>query len=271
MAKRPSKGANGDTRAVKKLKLASEESESENAFDSGDDLLARAMQMQQDDLDDDSDEDSEIGTDLSSEEQDEIMGEAASELEQAIDEEKQADDDGGEWTTVGPSKTPGNVKENKKSLLQRAQSPDVLPVKNVPNMKFLAEAHIDSLRLPSASSSKLKSLNHVLDALRAVITKLPSLEPASVTDAIKRMQKRGVAVPFPTPQPAQDVQWKLAFSAPTRITAVGSWPLSAGSKPSVGSTWTADLAIEMPAVRLSCRDSVTLADSSIDALPRERR
>ena len=118
-------------------------------------------------------------------------------------------------------------------------------------MKFLAEAHINSLRLPSASSSKLKSLNYVLDELRAVVTKLPSLEPASVTDAMKRMQKRGVAVPFPSPQPAQDVQWKLAFSPPARITPVGSWPLSAEGKPSAGSTWTADLAIEMPSVRHS--------------------
>lgn len=245
MPKRASKGANGDTRAVKKLKLASPEEESDNAFDSGDDLLARAMQMQEDDFDDDS----EDASDASVQQDDEIMSEAAGELEEAIEEENQAEDDGGGWETVGPSKAPKDIKENKKSLLQRAQSPEALPIKNIPNMKLLAESHINAMRLPSASSSKLKSLNHVLDDLRSLVANMPSLETASVPDATKKMQKRGIAIPFPAPQPAQDVQWKLAFSSPSKITSIGSWSLSSGMKPAAGETWTADLAIEMPAVR----------------------
>jgi U3 small nucleolar RNA-associated protein 22 len=62
------------------------------------------------------------------------------------------------------------------------------------------------------------------------------------------MLKESVAVPYATPLPTEETNWKVAFQPPENITVVGSWANKLSVKPKDGERYTVDLAVQMPNV-----------------------
>lgn len=77
---------------------------------------------------------------------------------------------------------------------------------------------------------------------------LPAIAPAHPLQASRDLLRKGVAVPFPTPLPTEETNWKVAFERPSDITIVGSWATKTGVRSKVGASWTVDVAVEMPDV-----------------------
>jgi len=67
-------------------------------------------------------------------------------------------------------------------------------------------------------------------------------------EAARKLQKKGVAVPFSLPLPTEDTNWKVAFEPPSEINLVGSWANKVSVKPKDGQKFGVDLAVEMPNV-----------------------
>jgi hypothetical protein len=67
-------------------------------------------------------------------------------------------------------------------------------------------------------------------------------------EAARKLQKKGVAVPYSLPLPTEETNWKVAFEPPGEINLVGSWSNQVSVKPKDGLKVGVDLAIEMPNV-----------------------
>jgi U3 small nucleolar RNA-associated protein 22 len=92
--------------------------------------------------------------------------------------------------------------------------------------------------------------------LYSFLGELSPSSPVHPLDFERKLSKKGVAVPFSTPTPNEDVKWKVAFNKPSNITLAGSWANKVSVKGKDGAKFGVDLAIEMP--------SVSLKISSID-------
>lgn len=57
-------------------------------------------------------------------------------------------------------------------------------------------------------------------------------------------------MPFPSPAPTEEANWKFEFVKPVGITVVGSWALNMCVKRKDGERFTVDLVVEMPSVCL---------------------
>jgi len=79
---------------------------------------------------------------------------------------------------------------------------------------------------------------------------LPAAEPQHPLEAARKLLKKGVAVPYCTPLPTEDTNWKVAFEKPDDITLVGSWPNKTSVKAKDGHKYGVDVAVQMPDVRL---------------------
>ena len=62
------------------------------------------------------------------------------------------------------------------------------------------------------------------------------------------MLKAGVAIPYATPLPTEETNWKVAFQPPVNITMVGSWANKLSVRPKNGERYTVDLSVQMPNV-----------------------
>jgi U3 small nucleolar RNA-associated protein 22 len=58
------------------------------------------------------------------------------------------------------------------------------------------------------------------------------------------MKKKSIVIPFPSPEPAADIQYTFGYSAPSAMHLVGSFPRKTISKSR--HAWAVDVAIEMP-------------------------
>ncbi len=58
------------------------------------------------------------------------------------------------------------------------------------------------------------------------------------------MKKKSIVIPFPSPEPASDIQYTFGYSAPSAMHLVGSFPLKTVAKNRHG--WSVDVAVEMP-------------------------
>jgi hypothetical protein len=88
---------------------------------------------------------------------------------------------------------------------------------------------------------------------------LPSIEPQHPLEASRKLLSKNVAVPYCSPLPTEDTNWKVAFEAPDDITLVGSWPNKISVKPKDGQTYGVDVAVQMPDVRVL----LVVADSQL--------
>ncbi|KLO15197.1 Nrap protein [Schizopora paradoxa] len=95
-------------------------------------------------------------------------------------------------------------------------------------------------------ASRLPPLETFLLALHSQIMNLPSMSPMHPLQASRDLLRKGIAVPFPTPLPTEETNWKVAFEKPNDITIVGSWATKTGVRSKLGSSWTVDIAVEMP-------------------------
>jgi hypothetical protein len=57
---------------------------------------------------------------------------------------------------------------------------------------------------------------------------------------------RIVFVPYSSPTPTEDANWKVSFEKPSNIAIVGSWINNVAVKSLDGEPWVVDLAVEMP-------------------------
>lgn len=107
---------------------------------------------------------------------------------------------------------------------------------------------IDAL-LPNVrpKTSRVAPLERTLHALFALFNQLPSIGAQHPLEASKKLlKKKGIAVPYPSPLPTQETNWKVSFDKPTNVTLVGSWANKLSVKGKDGASYGVDLALEMP-------------------------
>lgn len=108
--------------------------------------------------------------------------------------------------------------------------------------------------------SRIKPLDEFLRLLYTFLTSLPPRSPTHPLEAARALQKQGINVPYPIPQPSEGVKWTVAFERPSEINVVGSWPNKIGVKAASGPAWMVDLALEMPAVRVPAFSQIRVFD-----------
>ncbi|CAG8663407.1 1848_t:CDS:2, partial [Scutellospora calospora] len=78
----------------------------------------------------------------------------------------------------------------------------------------------------SIDFSKTESLENLLDKLKEKFEKIYDKPDLSIADAKSVLLKNhGIIIPFPDPQPSDDVKYKFGFKKPTAFYLVGSYPL----------------------------------------------
>lgn len=80
---------------------------------------------------------------------------------------------------------------------------------------------------------------------------LPEVAPQHPLTASHSLLKSSVAVPYPSPAPSEDSNWKVSFQTPQSINLVGGWIAKLLVKKKDGLPHVIDLAVEMPDVRFS--------------------
>ncbi|KAL5504875.1 UTP22 [Sanghuangporus vaninii] len=95
--------------------------------------------------------------------------------------------------------------------------------------------------------SRIRPLDEFLRLLYAALMCLSPIPPSHPLVASRNLTKRGIAVPYPPPQPSEETAWKVAFEKPSDIVLIGSWATKTGAKSSSSASWTVDIAVEMPA------------------------
>ena len=114
----------------------------------------------------------------------------------------------------------------------------------------LIPLQIDAL-LPriQPSSSRTPPLEAFLLKLHEHIMAIKSVSPKHPLEAARKLEKKGVVVPYPWPAPPEDTKWTVAFEPPTDIKLVGSWANKVSVKHRDNEPFGVDLAIELPDVR----------------------
>ncbi|KAI0084988.1 Nrap protein [Irpex rosettiformis] len=93
---------------------------------------------------------------------------------------------------------------------------------------------------------RFSPLEKSLHSLHSLLTSLSDVPPRSPIDASGELLRRGIAVPYPTPEPPEDTKWKVAFAKPQDISLVGGWNTKLLVKRKDGLPYVIDLAVEMP-------------------------
>ncbi|KAI9438492.1 Nrap protein [Lactarius indigo] len=129
---------------------------------------------------------------------------------------------------------------------------------------------VDAL-LPNVrpKDSRKPPLERFLFSLHAYLSSLPSVEPQHPLAAARALaegtplsnnsgKKKGtrrdgtgsssqiIFVPYSSPAPTEDVNWKVSFEKPSNIAIVGSWINNVAVKSPDGEPWVVDVAVEMP-------------------------
>lgn len=92
------------------------------------------------------------------------------------------------------------------------------------------------------------ALETFLRVLHECISSIPAVAPQHPLTASRFLLKAGVAIPYATPLPTEETNWKVAFQPPADIAVVGSWANKLSVKPKDGDKYTVDLAVQMPDV-----------------------
>ncbi|OBZ77304.1 Nucleolar protein 6 [Grifola frondosa] len=89
-------------------------------------------------------------------------------------------------------------------------------------------------------------LEHFLLSLHNFLNSLPAKQPRNPVSASRDLLKKGIAVPFISPYPTEDTNWKVAFEKPSDILVVGSWATKTSVKAKDSSPFGIDVAVEIP-------------------------
>ncbi|KAG0236782.1 hypothetical protein BGW42_002650 [Actinomortierella wolfii] len=92
--------------------------------------------------------------------------------------------------------------------------------------------------------TKTSHLEAALRQLKEIFDGLPDQNEKTLSEIKAFMKKKSIKIPFPSPQPPSDIQYKFAFKAPTAMHLVGSFPLKTIAK--TKDIWNVDVAVEMP-------------------------
>ncbi|KAF9157925.1 hypothetical protein DFQ26_008167 [Actinomortierella ambigua] len=92
--------------------------------------------------------------------------------------------------------------------------------------------------------TKTSHLEAALRQLKEIFDGLPDQKEKTLAEIKASMKKNSIQIPFPSPQPPSDIQYKFAFKAPTAMHLVGSFPLKTIAK--TKDIWNVDVAVEMP-------------------------
>jgi hypothetical protein len=77
---------------------------------------------------------------------------------------------------------------------------------------------------------------------------LPEVAPQHPLTASHSLLQKGVSVPYPSPSPSEDSNWKVSFQKPQSISLVGAWITKLLVKKKDDLPYVIDLAVEMPDV-----------------------
>ncbi|KAF8269425.1 Nrap protein-domain-containing protein [Lactarius quietus] len=134
------------------------------------------------------------------------------------------------------------------------------------SFKLQVDALLPNIR---PKDSRKPPLERFLFSLHAYLSSLPSVEPqhplaaaGALADGTlfpnnpgkKKASGRDgtgapsqiVSVPYSSPTPTEDANWKVSFEKPSNIAIVGSWINDVAVKSPDGEPWVVDLAVEMP-------------------------
>ena len=109
-----------------------------------------------------------------------------------------------------------------------------------------------------------------LRTLHETISSIPGVPPQHPLVASRSLLKAGVAVPYVTPLPTEETNWKVAFQPPASITVVGSWANKLSVKPKDGERDIVDLAVQMPNVGVLILAGFCQFNTNTGLIPRER-
>ncbi|KAL0578598.1 U3 snoRNP protein [Marasmius crinis-equi] len=180
-----------------------------------------------------------------------------------VDEENSEDEksmlsqeeEGEEWGGVGESDQEALLDENKEH--RKPSGEDIRVMKDASEL-FKSNSfkmQIDAL-LPNVRPKQklIPPLDRFLLDLHTVLSNSPSISPRHPLEAARSLLKKGVSVPYSTPMPNEDTNWKVAFEKPSDITLVGSWANKTHVKGQDGSKYGVDLAVEMPSTLFQEKD-----------------
>ncbi|KAF9270066.1 Nrap protein [Marasmius fiardii PR-910] len=101
---------------------------------------------------------------------------------------------------------------------------------------------------------RIPPLDRFLLDIHTFLSKLPSIPARHPLEAARSLLKKGVAVPYSTPLPTEDTNWKVAFKTPSSVMLVGSWANKTHVKSQDGLQYGVDLAVEMPSALFQEKD-----------------
>lgn len=196
-----------------------------------------------------------FGDDGSDAEMSGVEGEAQSgaEEEDMMDGSEEEDDNEEEM----PAKAVVKEKKNKKAT----KTPSIPP----PTASQLASASgfksnvfklqsdelLQQIR-PKQAGKREKAAETALHLIKQSVEKIPANGPFLVAEAERHLLRTKVAVPFPTPRPAADAQYKFAYAKPANINVVGSFALKTSSRTQ---EWLEiDMVVVMPASLFEDKD-----------------
>ncbi|OZJ05685.1 hypothetical protein BZG36_01432 [Bifiguratus adelaidae] len=171
--------------------------------------------------------------------------ESSDESEREFDEENGADD--GNIAMQNEGSTPGD-EHGKQNHLYAAPTRDEM--QQLSEASELFKSNIFRMEVEELLTEvrikyeKHKPLERLLHELKSILDTLPSQPARPLADARKAMAKQKVAIPFPEPQPAEDLRDQFAFEKPDAVHIVGSYPLKSIAKAT--KPFTVDMAVQMP-------------------------
>ncbi|KAK1228630.1 U3 snoRNP protein [Marasmius sp. AFHP31] len=171
-----------------------------------------------------------------------------SEVEDDNTEEKDLQSQEEEWGGIGDVNVEGTSEETKEH--HKPSGEDIRVMKDASELfkSSSFKLQIDALLPNVRPKQKLTPpLDRFLLHLHTFLFNLPSILPRHPLEAARSLLKKGVSVPYSTPMPNEDTNWKVAFEKPSDITLIGSWANKTHVKGQDGCKYGVDLAVEMPA------------------------
>ncbi|KIY65485.1 Nrap protein [Cylindrobasidium torrendii FP15055 ss-10] len=167
---------------------------------------------------------------------------------QGEDDEKPEDE---EWNGVNASE-PLDVDEELPRGGKHAKVPTGVEVREMKEAAGLFRSSSFKLQIDAILPNVRPKDKHRLPletfllSLHTLLMNIPSTSPAQPLDATRPLLKKGVSVPYATPLPTEDSNWKVAFEAPSNIILAGSWNTKTSVKPPLGGQYGIDVAVVMP-------------------------
>ncbi|KAG9327014.1 hypothetical protein KVV02_006491 [Mortierella alpina] len=212
------------------------EPESESSAEEFDDMI-------DEEEDDDDEDDEEEGDYIEGEDQDMPSDDSA--------DDDQIEEDQDEFMAAAEqdaTSNPQNPMGVKNSSLYKAPTND--EIQGLQESSDLFKSNIFKLQIEELLKEvqidykKAQPLEAALRKLKEIFDRTPEHQELSLAAIKSNMKKKSIVIPFPSPEPASDIQYTFGYSAPSAMHLVGSFPLKTVAKNRHG--WSVDVAVEMP-------------------------